>query len=71
MLLRCAGRKIGWIVTTTRRRQMPEQIVGKPATADQVLAEGNLQATSRRRAVIRHALWVFDIGERMARRSSG
>jgi len=27
-------------MTTTRRRQMPEQIVGKLSTADHVLAEG-------------------------------
>jgi len=50
---------------------MPEQIVGTLSTADQVLAEGNLQALSRRRTAIGHWLSVFDSSERMASRLVG
>jgi transposase-like protein len=37
---RCAGRKTGWITTTTRRKHPPEQAVSKLWTADRVLTEG-------------------------------
>jgi len=40
LLPRCAGRKIGRIMTTTRRRHTPEQIVRKLLIADHVLADG-------------------------------
>jgi len=47
LLPRCAGRKTGWIMTTTRRRHTPEQIVRNLVAADRVLAEGDVAAACR------------------------